>query len=318
MSPSSDLGHPRALMGINALKLLGVLEAADRVEQLDDWAAAFGTSLRRTTRALGAQLLRVREGGARLELLGPEDPIARAVVVAGHGTLDGDQRRRLYASGVTVACVGDLFGAGPLPEPLGSSMAAAGVGDVLGLVAPPGLSVGVFFPERLRLDLRRRQLLASFCQHLGASVALREAREERALDAADLPAELDGALEELDQRRRWARRHGDADDAASAVAFLGALANEGFAVVEEARRGRRRRLVAVRVREPSARAMRALDEGERAVLEGLIAGCSSQEIAFDLGVAEATVSGRIARIRSKLGLDPRDEIVRVAAARRRS
>ncbi len=63
--------------------------------------------------------------------------------------------------------------------------------------------------------------------------------------------------------------------------------------------------------------MRTLDDGERAVLEGLKRGLSLKEIAFELEVAEATVSGRIARIRAKIGIDPRSELVRIAEAHAR-
>lgn len=309
--------HPRAV-GISALELLDVVERADRMTSLEGWSQVFSEGLTRTTGARACQLLRVREGGDRLESLGPPANVAEDVLAAGHSSLGPDQRRRIYQSGATVVCLDDVYGpSGPRPPALEEALRRAEISDVIGLVAAPGVSVGLFVGAPQPLDLRRRQLLLALAHHVGASVALRAALARDARFSETLPARLQVALEELDRRRRWARRHGDADDAASALRFLAALSAEGFAVVHDQRAGRRQRLVAVRVKDPSGRAMRALDAGEREVLEGLARGCSLKEIAYDLGIAEATVSGRIARIRSKLGIDPRSAVVRVAGARAR-
>ncbi|MDQ3034922.1 MAG: helix-turn-helix transcriptional regulator [Myxococcota bacterium] len=303
-------------MGISALALLRVVESADRVGDLDGWSQAFREGLMRSTGALGCQLLRVRDGGTSLEALGREDACAREVIASGHASLDEAQRRRIYQRGATVVCLADLYDdAHPAPAPLAAALRAAQVEDVFGLVASPGVSVGLFMPCAQPMELRRRQLLLSLAHHVGASVALRAALHQESLTDDELPSRLRGALGELDRRRGWARRHGDADDAASALAFLAALSSEGFAVVHDTRTGRRHRLIAVRVKDPAATAMRTLDAGERNVLEGLTRGQSLQEIAFDLGVAEATVSGRISRIRAKLGIDPRSELVRAARGR---
>ncbi len=307
-------------MGVSALDLLAVVEGADRTSDLAGWSATFAVEIKRVTRARACQLLRVVDGGERIERLGHEEPSTRPILEAGHGGLDAEQRRRIYRSGATVVTLRDVHGAqSDVPAPLAAAMRDAGVADVLGMVAPPAVSVGLFVPTRLELEPRVRQLFLALAHHVGASVAVRAALETepaRAVVDDELPARLRGALEELERRRRWAFRMGDADDAASALTFLGALSREGFAVVHSSRQGTRRRLVAVRVKDSGARAMRLLDAAERDVLHGLERGLSLKEIAYELGVAEATVSNRLARIRAKLGVDPRSEIVRAAGAKR--
>jgi DNA-binding CsgD family transcriptional regulator len=314
MSPASPARHP-LVVGISAMELLRVVESADHSGDLDTWGQTFGDAMQRTVGARACQVLRVRDGGSALEIIGREHAVARDVLAAGHAGLDPEQRRRIYQNGATVVSMADLYdAANHPPAPLAAAMESAGVGDVIGLVAAPDVSVGLYMPQAERLDLRRRQLLLSLSHHVGASVALRSALDRPGLTEQELPARLQGALGELERRRRSALRRGDAGDAASALAFLAALASEGFAVVHESRRGRRHRLIAVRVKDFSARAMRTLDAGERDVLEGLSRGLSIQEVAFELQIAEATVSGRIARIRAKLGIDPRSELVRLAGA----
>lgn len=310
-------------MGVSALDLLDAVEHADREPTLSGWSASFADAIQRVTDARACQLLRVVDGGERLEVLGREDATTRAILAAGHGGLDPEQRRRIYRSGATVVTMDDVHGPHAPPcSALASAMRDAGIEDILGMVAPPAVSVGLFLPARLRLEPRKRQLFLGLAHHVGASVAVRSALGhggdgEPARDD-ELPTRLRGALEELDRRRRWARRMGDADDAASALAFLGALSREGFAVVHATRTGSRRRLVAVRIKDSAGRAMRLLDAPERDVLERLERGLSLKEIAYELGIAEATVSNRIARIRTKLGVDPRCEVVRAAGAKARA
>ncbi|MCA9614946.1 MAG: helix-turn-helix transcriptional regulator [Myxococcales bacterium] len=299
-------------MGRTPLALLRAFEAADEVDDLDGWSDALGTGLRRAVHARAVQMLRVHENGRRLESLGGADPLAEAILEAGHATLDEAQLRHIYRSGATVVSLNEVHTT--VPEPLAKAMAEAGVQDILGLVAPPGVSVGVFLEKNERLDERGRGTWLSLARYVGVGAALRADPEpvDACLDG-DLPAKLRGALAELDRRRHAARKTRSPKDAASALAFLGALADDGFAVVEERRVGRTRRLVAIRPKDPGSRAFRSLDDGERQVLDGLRRGLSLQEIAFELDIAEATVSGRLARLRTKLGIDPRSELVHVAS-----
>lgn len=289
-----------------------MFEEADRLTDLQGWSLALAGGLQRSTGTRACQLLRVHDGGRRLESLAASDEVARHVLSAGHGSLDDEQMRRIYRSGAAVMTVGDVHGGSP-PARLATAMAEADVADILGLVAPPGVSVGLFLSASRPLDVRARHVWLSIARLVGAGVAIRaEGAGEGSLDG-DLPARLRGALAELDLRRARARRSGDARDAEGAFAFLGALANEGFAVVQERRLGSRRQLVAVRPRDAGARALRSLDAGERRVLEAIRRGKSLKEVAFELGIAEATVSGRIARIRSKIGIDPRTDLVHLAS-----
>lgn len=300
-------------MEFSSLALLKALERADRTETLAAWTTAFARGMTRVTGALGCQVLQVQEDGNRLAPLGDEDPHVKVVLGPGHANLNPDQRRRIYRVGPNVVCLADLYDrTSPPPASLVAAMDRVGATNIVGLVAEPSASVALLFEQRRPLDLRSRQMLLSLTHHIGVALAVRSALDHDRRFDDELPARLSGILRELDERRRWAARSGDPSDAASALQFLAALADEGFAVVEEARRGLRRRLIAVRVKDPSARAMRALTPGERAVLKALREGRSLQEIAFELAIAEATVSGRIARIRLKLGIDPRSELIRVA------
>jgi hypothetical protein len=150
-------GEHAATVPSSSLPLLSVLEEADRIADLPSWSRAVAAGLKRSTRARACQLLRVHDGGTRLESLGASDDLAHQVLEAGHATLDAEQLRRIYRSGAAVVTMEEVHRGSP-PAPLARAMAGAGVGDILGLVAPPGVSVGLFLPASRPLDLRGRQL----------------------------------------------------------------------------------------------------------------------------------------------------------------
>jgi DNA-binding CsgD family transcriptional regulator len=62
-------------------------------------------------------------------------------------------------------------------------------------------------------------------------------------------------------------------------------------------------------REPAERWAARLSARERQVLEGLAAGATTKEVAFELGLAISTVAVLLMRARRKLGVRTRSELV---------
>lgn len=294
-------------VGLSPLKSLQVLEAADQHEGLEAWEESFSKGMVRLFGAVACHLMRVGEGELRSLRVGPEAPteLHRALLADGGWAKlreKGTGAFSLSDQGVSSDAVHAAFEGGA---------------DVVYLSGARGVRVALVMAKVSPLDQRTASVLRNVARHVGASVALRSALERSSLvPEHELPSKLRRALSKLETRRE-AGVAPEAKDPLPTLTFLDSLADKGFAVVQSSRTGRRRRLIAVRPKDAAARAMRTLDEGERAVLDGLKRGLSLKEIAYELEVAEATVSGRIARIRAKIGIDPRSELIRIAEAHAR-
>jgi DNA-binding NarL/FixJ family response regulator len=297
------IGH-LADVGLSPLKSLQVLEAADQHEGLEAWESTFSEGMVRLLGATACHLMRVQEG--QLRSFRGEAPVRRHRALLSDTAWTqliekGTRAFSLSDHGVSVDAVFTAF---------------EGAVDVVYLCGARGVRVALLMAKATPLDERTASVLRNVARHVGASVALRSALERSSLvPEHELPSKLRRALAVLDTRRDAPAAA--AKDPLPTLTFLDSLAEKGFAVVQSSRTGRRRRLIAVRPKDAAARAMRTLDTGERAVLAGLKRGLSLKEIAFELDVAEATVSGRIARIRAKIGIDPRSELVRIAEAHAR-
>ncbi len=296
-----------ACVGLSPLKSLQVLEAADQHESLEAWEKTFSEGMAQLLGALACHLMRVRDGELRA-LRGAAEASTRLH----RALLPEAAERALLAKGTRAFSLSDQ---GVTADAVHAAF--EGAADVIYLCGARGVRVALVMAQASPLDDRTASVLRNVARHVGASVALRSALERSSLvPEHELPSKLRRALSVLETRRDG-RPAPEAKEPLPTLTFLDSLAQKGFAVVQSSRTGRRRRLIAIRPKDAAARAMRTLDDGERAVLEGLKRGLSLKEIAFELEVAEATVSGRIARIRAKIGIDPRSELVRIAEAHAR-
>ncbi len=293
-------------VGLSPLKSLQVLEAADQHEGLEAWAESFARGFVELLGGSACHLMRVRDDELCSLRAGEEAPVE-----AHQAVLPDAAWAKLQERGTKAFSLSDLGVSA-------TSVAAVfpGAADVLYLCGARGVRVALLLTKPHPLTERCAAMLRNVARHVGASVALRSALERSsAVPEHELPSKLRRALSVLETRRDAPST--SSGDPLPTMTFLDSLADKGFAVVQSSRTGRRRRLIAVRPKDAEARAMRTLDEGERQVLDGLKRGLSLKEIAFDLDIAEATVSGRIARIRAKIGIDPRSELVRLAEAHAR-
>lgn len=100
---------------------------------------------------------------------------------------------------------------------------------------------------------------------------------------------LDSAADEADQR-------------------AGELVEGRWRLFDEFEHAGRRYFVAIATGEP------LLEAGEITLLRRRARGCSIKELAVDVGVSEATISRRLARVMRRLGLSGQPQLARVWAA----
>lgn len=135
---------------------------------------------------------------------------------------------------------------------------------------------------------------------------------ELAGDPAGLPEglfdHLADAVRGLDLRR--SRGETGAEAPASLPELWEPLIAQGWAVVPVALSPLHTRLVAVRVHRARALAQRRLTRDERDVLARVARGETNKEIAYDAGVAEATIASRLFRAQQRLGISSRTDVIR--------
>lgn len=208
------------------------------------------------------------------------------------------------------------------------SAVALGIGDTLAVngldPSGKGCLLGVFLQEPTALRPRRRQLLSYIATHLANAHRLRERMR------ASTPAPI-GQVESTGQLVDW--RGEDDGGAATAVeqaaGAIGAargplrfaeggaavdgwqgLVQSRFTLVDEpepARRGQRRMLAFENP--PRIEGFSALAEREREVAAYLALGHSTKVIAYELGISDSTVRVLLRRVRRKLSVKTRAELV---------
>jgi len=205
---------------------------------------------------------------------------------------------------------------------------ACGVGDTLAVngldPSGNGCLLGVFLHEETTLPARRRQLLSYIATHLANAHRLRQ----RMRASGQTPV---GQLASTGQVLEWAgeRDEGLTQALAQAAGAIGSargplrfaeggaaiagwqgLVQRRFTLVDapgSAKRGPRRMLAFEN--EPRVPGFPALAEREREVAAYLLLGHSTKVIAYELGISDSTVRVLLRRVRRKLNVQTRAELL---------
>jgi DNA-binding CsgD family transcriptional regulator len=189
-----------------------------------------------------------------------------------------------------------------------------------------GCALHAFSRKAYRFTRRDRELFARVALHLAAGSRLlhrlssRETEGEPKIEAvldpegkvhdASAPAKSKDARAHLAaavRRREWARGPARADPARALPAWKGLVAQRWSLVDQFESDGRR--YVLARENEPSTRGPRNLSARERQVASLAALGRTNKEIAYELGLAHATVRVLLSRAAAKLGARTRRELV---------
>ncbi len=270
-----------------------------------------------------AYTVRVRDDGVETVAASAEAGL-RAMVDAAHrdagATLIG-----LYRSG--------LVQRGSQHSEPPSAAVDIGVDDIITAIgfADGAMACIVAFAladRRHRIARTTRGGLARLSAHLGAAYRLRIGSSGEDLDAAAAVLTPGGGIvhasgEAKDKAARErlrdaalgivrARREAARDPAAS-LAFWTAMVDGRWTLVERFDSDGKRFLLA-RENAPFAVAHHALTSRERAVVERAALGASVRHVAYELGLAESTVSVALARALKKLGLRSHAELMELRLA----
>ncbi len=211
---------------------------------------------------------------------------------------------------------------------------ACGVGDTLAVngldPSGQGCLLGVFLPQETTLRPPRRQLLGYIATHLANAHRLRE----RMRASAPSPvAELEGSGEAFepaaggDERVTGplARAAGAIASArgpqrfaegGAAVAGWQGLVQRRFTLVDAPEPARRHRRMLAFENPPQIAGFAALTDREREVAAFLTQGHSTKVIAYELGISDSTVRVLLRRVRHKLGVDTRADLLAALRAAR--
>ena len=205
---------------------------------------------------------------------------------------------------------------------------AFGIGDTLAVngfdPSGHGCLLGAFLPEETKLRPGRRRLLGYLATHLANAHRLRERMRRSAQTPVaqiestgevvewtkDRDERLGGALAQaagaIASARGPLRFAGDGD----AVAGWQGLVQRRFTLVDapDSAKQRRRRLLAFE-NAPQVAGFSALAEREREVAAYLAMGHSTKVIAYELGISDSTVRVLLRRVRNKLSVRTRAELV---------
>lgn len=214
-----------------------------------------------------------------------------------------------------------------VPYTLSIIEALFGASDLLGLVSEPEPGLGVvaaaIMPDPCSLDVRTRAALARIALHLEAAVRLRHrpdavvgyvtpaGRVELASAAArsvDTNA-LRASTRSVDRART--RRH--RDDGEWALAVWPALVGGRLSLAERVDVDGRR-LYDLYENAPRHESLRALTARESTAVHEAARGLSNKEIAYALGLSQASVSSALTAAAQKLGLTNSRVLVRLASA----
>lgn len=200
--------------------------------------------------------------------------------------------------------------------------------DVLGVVgfADPSHMCAISFVSSQGLWRPSRELRSTLMRlsaHLASGWRARSrARPDEAVlgvNGAVLDAQGDarerGARERLREAVKaiaHAKRESRRDPAAG-LAFWRAMVDGRWTLVERIDSDGRRFLVA-RENRPDSIASHALTPRERAVIERVVLGGTLRQVAYELGLAESTISENLRRALTKLGIRNRAELLELSAS----
>ena len=216
-----------------------------------------------------------------------------------------------------------------VPYTLSLIEAFFGASDLLGLVSEPEPGLGVvaaaIMPEPYAVDARTREVLGRIALHLEAATRLRhrpdavvgyvtpEGRVElasaaaRGVDVSALSASTRGV-----DRARTRRNRGDGE---GALAVWPALVSGRLSLAERVDADGKR-LYDLYENAPKHASLRALSPRESTLVHEAARGLSNKEIAYALGLSQATVSLALSSAAQKLGITSARALVRLASALR--
>ena len=275
-----------------------------------------------------AYLLRMQESRFELERVASDARYAAAI--ADSHTAGADPRViNAYRAGGPVMRARDLYRRIGASHPTRAMAIRAGVMDVVGCVgfADPSRVCVISFvlaDEQTRFSRAARLALSRLSAHLAASHRLRL----RAGDVDEAVLTPDGALLDAsgDAKDRGSRerlrqaairtvraKRESAHDPAASLAFWTAMVDGRWTLVERVDTDGKRLLIAKR-NQPDSIADSALTERERIVVERASLGGSVRHVAYELGLAESTVSETVSRALKKLGIRTRAELIELRAS----
>jgi len=204
---------------------------------------------------------------------------------------------------------------------------ACGVGDTLAVngldPSGKGCLLGVFLPEETTLAPRRRQLLSYIATHLANAHRLRERLRASAQSpvaelegtgevfepAAGGDGAVTGALARAAGAIAAARGSGRFAEGGAAVAGWQGLVHRRFTLVDAPEPAARRRRMLAFENQPQIAGFSALTDREREVAAYLALGHSTKVIAYELGISDSTVRVLLRRVRHKLSVSTRAELL---------
>ena len=205
--------------------------------------------------------------------------------------------------------------------------AACGVGDTLAVngldPSGKGCLLGVFLPEETSLAPARRELLGYIATHLANARRLRDRIRladqtavasidgaNRLVDGPALESKVETALSRAAAGISAARGTLRFSEDGGALAGWQGLIQRRFTLVDDPQptsRGRRRMLVFEN--RPDVPGLASLAEREREVAAFLALGHTTKVIAYELGISDSTVRVLLRRVRRKLNVRTRAELI---------
>jgi DNA-binding CsgD family transcriptional regulator len=184
-----------------------------------------------------------------------------------------------------------------------------------------GLWLGAPMLDTTKVDAETKLLYSRLAAHLTAAVRLRRTRAPNAPAAvmsvdgkllhahdhatSEAKDELARATRAFEHARTRAARH----DVERTTRRWRPLVESTWTLLDEFDRDGRRFIVAVDNRPPTAAPRGALSEREHQVLTHAVLGHTNKEIAYELGISDATVRVLVHRAARKLGVTTRSEAV---------
>jgi DNA-binding NarL/FixJ family response regulator len=189
-----------------------------------------------------------------------------------------------------------------------------------------GVSIGVLLKESSRATEQERRRWPKIAAHVGAAIRLRNMAAGLSMDSKKVEAVLDSAgtlhdasgpakqkdarenLREIVLRVERSRTLSGRENVDEALNNWEGLVSGRWSMVDRFDSDGRRFILAIR-NDPFHPDPRGLSSRERQVAEYVGLGCSSKEIAYTLGLSEASITNCTARAQDKLGFESRSELV---------
>lgn len=236
-----------------------------------------------------------------------------------------------YRTGVVIATASELvFPQLPDMHRMFKSLLKGRMRDLLVINCQSGMgsgvSMGVLLKEASRATNQERRRWPQIAAHIGAAIRLRSMAAELSLDSPKVEAVLEssgtvydarGAAKDADARetlreivRRIERSRTSAgrENVDEALGNWEGLVSGRWSMVDRFDSDQRRFIVAIK-NDPAHPDPRGLTPRERQVAEYVGLGCSSKEIAYTLGLSESAITNCTARVKDKLGMSSKAELV---------